>query len=87
VVDVCLKEERLEQVDPLTEPGSTIIWDGRSTSDIKHRIEQVRTALMAKMPLLCSMSVRMETRKQCLKAFVWAVAHYNSEAWAVRKTD
>jgi hypothetical protein len=62
VVDIHLKGERLEQVESFTYLGSTITWDGRSTSDIKRRIAQAKTAIMAKRPLLCSKSIRLGTR-------------------------
>jgi hypothetical protein len=87
VADVRLKGERLEQVESFTYLGSTMTWDGRSTTDIKRRIAQAKTAFMAKRPLLCSKSIRLETRKQYAKTFVWAVALYGSEAWTIGKTD
>jgi hypothetical protein len=71
--DVRLKGERLEQVESFTNLGSTITWDGRSTSDMRRRIAQAKTAFMAKRPLLCSKSIRLEARKQYVKTFVWAL--------------
>jgi hypothetical protein len=59
----------------------------RVCSNIKRRIAQTATAFMAKRPLLCSKSIRLDTRKQHVKTFVWAVAFYGSEAWAIGKTD
>jgi hypothetical protein len=94
VADVRLKVERLEQVESVTYRGSTITWDGRSTSAIKRLIAQAKTAFMAKRTLLCSKSIRLETRKQYVKNtlqyhanIMWAVAFYGSKAWTIGKTD
>jgi hypothetical protein len=42
---------------------------------------------MAKRPLLCSKGIRLESREQYVKTFVWAAAFYRLEAWTIRKTD
>jgi hypothetical protein len=42
---------------------------------------------MAKRPPLCSKSITLETRKQYVKTFVWAVSPYGSEAWTIGETD
>jgi hypothetical protein len=42
---------------------------------------------MAKRPLLCWKRIRLETRKQYVKTFVWAVALHRSEAWTIGKTN
>jgi hypothetical protein len=77
VANVCLKRVRLELVESFTCLGSTITWDGRSTSELA----KADTAFMAKRPLLCLKSIRLETRKEYVKTFAWAVALYGSEAW------
>jgi methyl coenzyme M reductase subunit D len=59
VADIHLKGERLERLESFTFLGITITWDGRSTSDIKRRIVQAKTAFMAKRALLCSKSIRL----------------------------
>jgi hypothetical protein len=48
---------------------------------------QAETPLMAIRRLLCSKSMRLETKKQYVKAFLWAVALYGSETWTIGKTD
>jgi threonine dehydratase len=52
VANVHLKGERLEQVESFIYLGSTITWDGRSTSDIERRTAQAKTVFMAIRPLL-----------------------------------
>jgi threonine dehydratase len=47
VANVHLKREGLEQVESFTCLGSTITWDGISTSGIKHRITKAETASTA----------------------------------------
>jgi hypothetical protein len=44
-------------------------------------------AFMAKRPLLSSESIRLETRAQYVKKFIWVVVPYGSEAWTIGKTD
>jgi hypothetical protein len=78
VADVRLKGERLEKVESFIYLRSTIIWDGRSTSDIKRRRAQAKAAFMVKRSLLCSKSIRLETVRENI--FIWAVALYRSEA-------
>jgi hypothetical protein len=38
---------------------------------------------MAKRPLLCPKSIRLETRKQYMETSVWALALHASEAWTI----
>jgi hypothetical protein len=40
---------------------------------------------MAKRPLLFSKGIRLITRKQNVRIFVWEVALYRSEAWTIEK--
>jgi hypothetical protein len=88
VADVHMRGERLEQVESFTYLGSTFTWDGISMSDIKHRIAQAKTAFMAKRPLLCSKSRRLETSKKHAKTFnIWAVALCGPKARTIGKTD
>jgi hypothetical protein len=79
VADVRMKRERLEQVELFTYLRSTI--------HIKRRIAQAKTAFMTQRPLLCSKSIRLETRKQYVKTFIWTVALYGSEARTMGKAD
>ena len=84
---VTMRGQKLEQVDSFTYLGSTITWDGRSTTDIKRRIAQAKKAFMMKRQLLCSKKIGQQTRKQYVKSFVWSVALYGSEAWTIGKVD
>jgi hypothetical protein len=52
----------------------------------RHRL-QAKTAFVTKWPLLFSKSIRLETRKQYVKIFMWAVTPYGPEAWTIGETD
>jgi hypothetical protein len=74
-------------VDSFTYLGSTITWDGRSTADIKRRIDQVKRSFTMKRQLPCSKKIELQTRKKYVKTFIWSVALYGSEAWTIGKAD
>jgi hypothetical protein len=57
-------------------------WNTKTISEAKFK-----NTFVAKRPLLSSKSIRLETRKQYVKTFVWAVALYKSYAWTIGKTD
>jgi hypothetical protein len=58
-----------------------------SIKDIKRRIGQAKRAFKMKRQLLCSKKIELQTRKQCVKTFVWSEALYGSEAWTIGKID
>jgi hypothetical protein len=84
---VTLKGQKLEQVDSFSYHGSTITWDGRSTADLKRRVDQAKRAFTMKRQLLCSKKIELQTRKQYVKTFLWSGALYGSEAWTIGKVD
>ena len=86
-VSIWLRNTALEQVHAFCYLGSLL----RPTEDarcdkIKKRIAMAKAAFMRRGELLRG-NISKDLKKRMMKAVVWSVALYGSEAWTLRKVD
>ena len=65
------------------------IWvknDGRYTCEIKCRITMAKAAFNKKKALFTS-TLDLELRKKLAKCYIWSIALYGAETWALRAVD
>ena len=65
--------------------GSLVSEAAKCDSDIRARIGMAKTAFGQIRKILVSLSVNMRTRIRVLKAYVWSVLMFGSEAWTISK--
>jgi len=63
--------------------GSLITADGRSSQEIKQRIEQAKKAFIEKKRISALRKINRGIKKTFLKTFVWSVALYGCETWVM----
>jgi len=66
--------------------GSILTNDGRCTCEIKCRIAMVKAAFNKKRILFTS-TLDLELRKKLVKCYIWSIALYGTETWALRTVD
>jgi len=86
-LNINIKGEHIEQVQSYCYLGSKINDDGKNKLDIINRIAQGKKAFQNKNHLLTTNSVRLDTRKNFLKIYVWSVTLYGSETRTVSATE
>jgi hypothetical protein len=83
-----IKEDRepVDNVEEFTYFGSMITNDARCTREIKTRIVMAKSAFKKKKTLLTS-KLNLELRKKLVKCYIWSIALYGTDTWALRKLD
>ena len=66
--------------------GSILTNDGRCTCEIKSRIATAKAAFNKKKTLLTS-KFDLNLRKKLVKCYIWSMAFYGAETWALRAAD
>jgi len=66
--------------------GSILTNDGRCTREIKSRIAMAKAAFNKKKNNLTS-KLDLNLRKKLVKCYIWSMALYGAETWALRAAD
>ena len=66
--------------------GSMLINDGRCICEIKSRIATAKAAFNKKGALFTS-TLDLKLRKKLAKCYIWSIALYGAETWALRAVD
>jgi len=86
-VTVIMKHQKqLEDVESFKYLGSILTNDGRCTCEIKCRIAMAKAAFNKKRTLFTS-TLDLELRKKLVKCYIWSIALYGAETWALRAVD
>jgi hypothetical protein len=80
------KKKPVENVEEFNCLGSMITNDARCTREIKARIAIVKAAFNRKKILFTS-KLDLRLRKKLAKCYIWSIALYGAETWALRKLD
>jgi len=85
--NITIENKKLETVQSYKYLGSKITNDGKSETEIKSRIAQVKQAFYKKRNLFTANTINLKTRKSLIKSFVWNVALYGAETWTILKAE
>jgi len=78
-----IDQKQLENVESLV---SMLTNDGRCTCEIKCKIAMTKAAFNKKRTLFTS-TLDLELRKKLGKCYIWSIALYGAETWALRAVD
>jgi hypothetical protein len=81
-----IDQKQLENVEYFKYLGSMLTNAGRLTCEIKCRIAMAKAAFNKKRALFTS-KMDLELRKKLVKCYIWSVALYGTETWALRAVD
>ncbi|KAI5724481.1 hypothetical protein M8J77_003182 [Diaphorina citri] len=87
IVNIKVGDAQIKQSKSFKYLGSTISENAKSTTDIKQRIAQAKSAFNKKKTLFCSKNINTDLRKQLIKTLVWSIALYGSETWVIGEND
>ena len=76
----------LEEVKEFKYLGSIVTNDGSAERDVRTRIGIAKGAF-CKMVVLQARGVSLELRQRLLRAYIWSVVLYGSEAWTLKKGE
>ena len=82
-VTVIIDQKQLENLEYFKYLGSMLTNDGRCTCEIKSRIVMAKAAFNKKKTLFTS-KLDLNLRKKLVKCYIWSVAFYGAETWALR---
>ena len=85
-IKIIIEGMKLKQVQSFGYLGSIITEDGRCGKEIRCRIGMVKGKFRENRILLTN-SISTDTKIRFIKALIWSVALYASEAWTMNKTD
>jgi hypothetical protein len=83
---IMINQKQLENVESFKYLGSIPTNDGRCTGEIKCRIVMAKAAFNKKRALFIS-TLDLELRKKLVKCYIWSIALYGAETWALRAVD
>lgn len=86
-INIRIEDDALKQVPTFKYLGSIFTEDGRSKEDVKQRIREAKSMFNNKKQLLCSNSLKLETKKALIKSCIWSTALYGSETWTIGKNE
>jgi hypothetical protein len=78
--------KQLENVESFTYLGSMLTNYGRCTCEIKSRIARAKAAFNKKRPLF-TRKMDLELGNKLVKCYIWSIALYGAETWALRAID
>jgi len=85
-VNIMIDQKQLENVECFKYLGRVLTNDGKCTCEIKCTIAMATAAFNKKRTLFTS-TLDLELRKKVVKCYVWSIALYGAEAWALRAVD
>ncbi|VVC42546.1 Reverse transcriptase domain [Cinara cedri] len=80
---IYIGRKKLEQVEEMVYLGSKITYNCKSTRETKQRISLAKIAVSKKHKLFTSTKLLLNIKKGLIKTYVWSVAAYGSETWAI----
>ena len=75
------------RVERFTFVGSIVTNDSNSSTEINVRLAIARQVMRQLTEIWKSAEISLKLKKQLVKSFVWSIALYGSESWAVKKCD
>jgi len=81
-----IDQKQLENVESFKYLGSILTDDGRRTCNIKCRIAMAKAAFINKRALF-TRTLGLELRKKLVRSYIWSIALYGAETWALRAVD
>ena len=81
-----IDQKQLENVECFKYLDSILTNDGRCTCEIKSRIAMAKAAFNKKKTLLTS-KLDLNLRKKLVRCYIWSMALYGAETWALRTAD
>ena len=85
VCNILFKGERIKQVDTFKYLGFTITPDARCDTEIKKRIALSKDTFTKIMSIFTNRNIRIYTKINTLKAYIWSILLYGCECWIVTK--
>ena len=85
-ITVIIEGMKLKQVQSFCYLGSIITEEGRCEKEIRCRIGMAKGKFLENRILLTN-SISTDTKISLIKALIWSVALYASEAWTMNKID
>jgi hypothetical protein len=82
-----IDQKQLENVECFKYSGSMLTNDGRSTCEIKSRIDMAKAAFNKKKRTLFTSRLELNLRKKLVKCYIWSRALYGAETWTLRAAD
>ena len=80
-------DEDIEVVNNFNFLGSLIVNEGGSSKDIRRRLAMARTSAISLTDIWKDRGISRTTKVRLMNAFVFPIATYGSETWAVGKAD
>jgi len=84
-VQIIMDHKQLENVESLKYLGSLIANDARCTLEIKTRVVLAKSAFNKKK--FFHQPIGLTFRNKLVKCYIWSIAWYDVETWALRKVD
>ena len=84
--NIQVKGDVLEQVSQFQYLGRMVTSTGKCDIDIRRRIGIAKAAFSKMKSNLTSCSIRIATRHQLMKCYVWSVLLYGCESWTISQT-
>jgi hypothetical protein len=85
-VNLTIDQKQLENVESIKSLGSLLTNDGRCTYEIKSKVAMEK-AVFNKKRAVFTIKIDLELRKKLVKCYIFIVALYNVENWALRSVD
>ena len=79
--------EELEQVSEFTYLGSCIDDDNSCENDIRKRLAMGRTSMIKLVKIWADHGVPKQLKYRLVKALIWPIACFGSEAWTIKAAD
>uniref|UniRef100_A0A2S2QJ96 Reverse transcriptase domain-containing protein n=1 Tax=Sipha flava TaxID=143950 RepID=A0A2S2QJ96_9HEMI len=78
-VNIKLRNNHIQQVNEFCFLGSLIMNRNQVTADIKRRIALAKQVFLKKYNIFSNRHLKLKTRKNVIKTFVWSVLCYRCE--------
>ena len=85
VCNILCKGERIKQVGNFKCLGFTITPDARCDTEIKKRIALSKNTLIKMKSIFTNRNIRIYTKINTLKAYIWSILLHVCECWILRK--
>jgi len=85
-VKIMIDPKQLENVESFKYLCRILTDDGKCTFEIKYRIAMAKATFKKKRALSTNI-LDLELRKKLVKCYIWSIALYGAEIWALRAKD